>query len=338
MDFNISFFIATALLIISYLLGTYYYLKANEDDLNRPSFFNSQTRKYFLLFLIALSFLAGTYLFIKIDLIEYVFMILVICFTIHGFIKEDWRKNLIITRMFKYYKIFKNPDTNYDQKEQLIVPILFMLTEMRVDKNYQVKAQKYLEKRTKEGKFTKIKDIPQEAWTIFQCINQKEIRESENRLEQSKIDYFYEEVVEGKSHRNLKTVLSDIFWGAEIFLERIFVNFSFVNQARPDFTEEEIQLTTATISDPKTKKKEGEKTIAVFPDVDVRLAQKFGWVKDVSEYLDLATLEFSRRYPEHKFSKEAKKRYKYTNEQIFDYAQNWEKLDTKKINNKKGKL
>ena len=73
------------------------------------------------------------------------------------------------------------------------------------------------------------------------------------------------------------------------------------------------------------------KQYAVFPEVNWEMACKFGWVANLNEYCVLAALEFQRRFPEHKFSKQIKKQHKYTNDQIFEYAQNWQKLDIEKI-------
>lgn len=326
------FFIGFVLIVKGFLLGVYYRLKANEDDLNRPSFFNSNVRKYSLLFVIILFFFAGEYLIYDTGLYEYMWFVPLICSISYYFVKEEWRTNLIISKVLNYYKVFKSPLVALDHSEHLSAPIDFMLLQGQFDKKYIKKAKLYLETRIKEGKLKTPKDIPQEAWTVIRCVDKDKIAEDpDNRLSQKKIDYFYEEIIEGKTHKNLKTLLSDMFWNLENALERAFINFSFIAQARPDFTSEEIQLTNATISDPLTKKKEREETIAVFPEVDVRLAQKFGWVKDLSEYLALAALEFSRRYPEHEFSKGIKKQHKYTDEQIFDYAQNWEIIDVSKI-------
>lgn len=326
------FVIGFILIVKIFLLSVYYYLKANNDDLNRPSFFNSKVRKYSLLLAIILLLLVGEYLIYITGFYEYMWLIPLICFILYHFAREEWSTNLIVSRIFKYYKIFKNPVVSLNNSEQLIAPIDFLMIEGKFNKKYMEKAKFYLEKRIKEGKFKTVRDLPREAWALIGSVNKEEIDEDlYKRLSQSKIDYFYEEIIEGKTHNNFKTALLNMFWVIEVHFEKLFKNFAFFSYSRPDFTEEEIQLVSATITDPKTKKKEGEELIAVFTNVGVEMTQKFGWVSDFNEYSALAALEFSRRYPEHKFSKKIKKQHKFSDEQIFEYAQNWARIDVSKI-------
>lgn len=314
------------------LLFTYYLQKANEDDLNRPSFFNSKIRKYFLLSCLILFFLVGEYLIIIEGLYNWTWYLPLFYLVAYYIIKEIRNKNIVIVKVFQYYKAFANPDIALSKNERLSVPVEFSLLKAGLPPEFCKKARKYLKKRIKEGKITSVRDLPNEAWTILSCVGADEIKENpENKIAESRIEYVYEERFEDKKHKNFTKVFSDWLWQLEVQFERLFRNYSFVSLPRPDFTEEEVQLAETKVFKGKHKETEGTEQYAVFPEVNWEMACKFGWVVDSDEYLALAALEFQRRYPEHKFSKQIKKLHKFSNNEIFEYAQNWEKLDISKI-------
>lgn len=325
------FLLGIIFIIIGCLLFTYYHLKANEEDLDRPSFFNSKARTVFLIFIAIIFFVAGEYLIFKTGYYNYLWFVPILYFIGYYFALTEWGQTLIISKVFRHYLILKNPKVGLDHKEQLITPVGFLLVKAGMEKSYVDKAREYLKGRIESGIIKDVRDLPQEAWTIFHSTGKKEIKElnPENRLSQSHIDYLYEKIIENKTNNGLRERLSHLFWSVEVQLERLSKNFAFVSIPRPDFTNEEINLIDADVSDAKTGVKEGEKVIAIFGNISLQAAKKFGWVEDGNEYLILVALEFSRRYPEHRFSKETRKKYKYTKQQIFNYAQNWEKLDIK---------
>lgn len=320
------------LIIISLLLFSYYRMKANEDDLNRPSFFNSKIRKYFLFFLIVLLFLTGNFLLMIDGYYNLVWFLPLIYYISYIFIRLDWRHKIVIFKVFQYYKAFSNPDLPMTQNEQLMTPVLYMLATANLPKNYQNKARKYLEDRIKKGKIKSVKDLPNEAWILLESVGKTEISDKDvDKIPLRKIDYYYEEIIENKEHRNFSTIAVDWLWRLEASFDRLFSNFSFVCLPRPDFTGEEVQLADGKFY--KTGETVSNQIIqyAVFPQISGQMAKKFGWVATINEYSILAALEFQRRFPEHKFSKQIKKQHKYSDQQIFDYAQNWEKLDVNKI-------
>jgi len=323
------FIIGMIFIVIAFLLSLYFLLNFREDDLNRPSFFNSRIREAILLSAIIVIFFVGEYLLFSIGFYYWMLIIPVACWLVYRYARSEWNRDVIITKLFQYYKVFSMPGHGYIKKEeQLTVPIEFALALTRVDREFKQLAKKYLEQRVKEGKLKKIKDMPQETWNILLCADKKEITASQtNLLNRARIDYIYEEVIEGKEYHDLRRWISDIIFKANIQLEKTTMNFSFVKQTRPDFTKEDVQLVEAetTVSDKGTLQK--PTLVAEFPERIPLLAKKFGWVTDFDEYHKLAALEFSRRYPKHIFSKETRKKYKYTNKQIFNYAQNWDKLD-----------
>ena len=320
------------MVIISLLIFSYFQLKANEDDLNRPSFFNSKTRKYFLLFCAILFFITGESLLIIEGYYNWTWFLPLAYFVAVYFARYTWKENLIVTRVLKYYRIFANPDVALPSKDRFFVPIGYMLTEAKLPADFIEKAKKYIEKRTAEGKIKDVKDLPNEAWTIFGCLNKDKIDQtSVNKISESKINYFYQEIFEDKEHNNLLKIFLHWLWALEAQLERIFRSYAFVSLPRPDFTEEEVQLADAKVHEKGKTVDNRIKQYAVFPEVNWEMACKFGWVANLDEYCILAALEFQRRFPEHKFSKQIKKQHKYTNDQIFEYAQNWQKLDIKKI-------
>jgi len=317
------------LIVIAFLLGLYYFLNFKEDDLNRPSFFNSWLRKALLLSAIIVVFSAGEYLLFSIRFYYWMPIIPIACWLVYQYAQLQWSRDVIITKLFEYYKIFSTPGYGYANKEELLtVPIEFALAMSSVDLEFKQLAKKYLDQRVKEGKLKTAQDMPQEAWDILGCICKKEIKPSTaTPLSPARIKYIYEEVVEGKEHHDFRHWISDVYFNAKVQLERTTMNFSFVKQARPDFTDEDVQLVEAEAPVSGKETLGGITLVAEFPKRIPLLAKKFGWVRDFEEYHKLAALEFSRRYPKHKFSKEVRKKYKYTNKQIFNYAQNWDKLD-----------
>lgn len=322
----------TFLILISLLLFTYYQMKANEDDLNRPSFFNSKKRKYFLLSCAILMFAGGEYLFLNERSYYLIVLLPLLYYTALYFIKKESTKNIIITKTFKFYHAFSIPSITFSDKEHLMAPIEFLVMFGKIPEDFRDKVQKYLRKRIKEGKIKTARDLPQEAWTVIGSIGKEEIKQDPNNiLPQRKIDYYYEEIIEGKEHKNLAAILKHYFWCAEIQLERLFKKFAFISHPRPDFTDEEVGLSDVNVSREGVKKGEATEQLAVFPGVPLEIAEKFGWVSDSSEYYHLAALEFQRRFPEHKISKHIKKQHKYSDEEIINYAQDWQKLDTSKI-------
>jgi len=218
------------------------------------------------------------------------------------------------------------------QNEQLMAPPLFMLSMAHLPKDYQDKARKYLDDRIKKGKIKSVKDLPNEAWVLLESVGEKEIGSKYvEKIPQSKIDYYYRENYEGKEHQNILKFFVNWLWQLETQFERLFKNYAFVCLARPDFTGEEVQLTDAKVFEKGKEILDQTKQYALFPQISGEMAKKFGWVANLNEYCVLAALEFQRRFPEHKFSKQVKKQHKYSNEQIFEYAQNWQKLDISKI-------
>ena len=320
------------LVIVSLLLFSYFQLKANEDDLNRPSFFNSKFRKFFLLSILVLFFISGESLLIIEGFYNWTWFLPLAYFVAVYFARYTWKENLIVTRVLKYYKIFASPDAALPNKDRFFAPIGFMLTEAKLPADFFDKARKYVAKRTAEGKIKDVKDLPNEAWTILACANKGKIEEGTvNKISESKINYYYEEIYQDKEHNNFTKTFLNWLWQLEAQFERLFKNFSFVCLPRPDFTEEEVQLANAKVCEKGKTVDNQIKQYAVFPAVNWEMAKKFGWVANLDEYCVLAALEFQRRFPEHKFSKQIKKQHKYTNDQLFEYAQNWQKLDFSKI-------
>jgi len=322
------FFIAGTLYIfVAFLLGIYYKKKANEDDLNRPSFFNSKFRKYLLVVIIAFLFLAGNYLLYLSGFYWSVLIILFLCYFGYSQYSMEILKNVIIKQSLIWYKVLRNPNISFETKEQLMGPVGLILSTIKQDKKYREKVDRYLLKRIEEGIFTEAKQIPQEAWTAMNCIGKKEIVSYKYPLEKERIDYFYEEIIEGKEHHNLSKRIIDGLTNLEARFEYLFENFAFIMPPRPDFTQEEIQLVRKGEYFEHIKLGEESDEVAIFPENGVRLSVKLGWVANKEEYFFLSSLEYSRRFPDHKFSRAIKKKYKYSKQKIFDYAQNWEKLN-----------
>ncbi len=322
----------TFLVLVSLLLFTYYNMKANEDDLNRPSFFNSKKRKYFLLSCAILMFAGGEFLIFNEESYYWMGLFPLLYYLAYYLIKKESTKNIIITKTFNFYKAFSSPGLAFSDKEHLTAPVEFLVMYGKTPKDFRDKAHKYLEERIEEGKIKTARDLPQEAWTIIGSIGKAEIKQDPNNiLPQKKIDYYYEEIIEGKEHKAFIKIFLNWLRDAEVQLERMFSNFAFVSQPRPDFTDEEVGLANVNVSREGVKKGEATEQLAVFPGVPLEIAEKFGWVSDSSEYYHLAALEFQRRFPKHKISKHIKKQHKYSDEEIFNYAQDWQKLDTSKI-------
>ncbi len=308
-----DFIAGTLLVIIAFLLGSYYQKNANEDDYNRPSFFNSKKRKYFLLCCIILFVVGGGVLLLLGKYFIWIVLLPIIIYISNYFVKEASFQNTTIIKTFKFYKIFSSPEISFSKDERLAAPIRFMLSYINAPKDFRNKADKYLKERIKEGKIKNARDLPQEAWTVLGCIYKGEITQnSGNLLPQKKIDYFYEEIIEGKEHKDFLKTLSGWLRDIEIQFERLFKNFAFISQSRPDFTNEEVALVSTREIGLKSRGKSSE-MVAIFPEWNEYIAKKFGWVKDSAEYYLLASLEFSRRFPKHEFSKEIKKKYKYSN-------------------------
>lgn len=323
------FLAGTLHIIFAYLLSIYYKRKANEDDYNRPSFFNSKFRKYLFLVIIAYLFLAGAYLLFLSGLYWAIFIILLLCYFGYSHYKMEILKSTIVKHSLTYYKVLRNPEISFETKEQLIGPIGLMLVMIKKDDQYRKKVDEYLNKRIEEGKFTEAKQIPLEAWSVIACLSKKEITpQTAYPLEQKRIDYFYEEIIKGKEHHNLSKRILNSLYDLQVRIEHMFGGFSFISLPRPDFTQEEIQLVRKSEYCDNPKKGEENDEIAIFSNNSEQLAIKLGWVANSEEYFFLSGLEYSRRFPDHKFSKLIKKKYKYTKQKIFDYAQNWEKLDS----------
>lgn len=326
------FFAEIMFIFVSLLLVTYYRLKANQDDFNRPSFFNSKLRKYFLLcFAIAL-FILGEYLILRNGYTDWSWFLPLLYLLGYFWAKSAWNDNVITSRIFHYYKVFSGPEANLKEEDRLIAPVNFMLSMSRLPKEFQDKANKYIENRIQEGKIKSVKDLPNEITSILGSYGKDEIVFiEENKVSENKINYYYNKVIKGKEYQNLKDYLSKSFWYLEAQFEKLFKNYAFIALDRPDFSEEEVALTEANLIEKGKKDKAKKQLVALFPNVHAEMARKFGWVSDLDEYAVIAALEFQRRFPDHKFSKKIKRQHKYTNEQIFDYAQNWVKIDTSKI-------
>lgn len=246
--------------------------------------------------------------------------------------KSAWNESTITSKLFHYYKVFSGPDANLEGNDRLTVPVNFMLSMTSLPKEYLNKANKYIDKRINEGKVKDIKDMPNEITSILGSIGKDKIEFiEENKISESKLNYYYNKIVEGKEYQNLMDYLRKGFWWLEAQFEKLFKNYAFIVLNRPDFSEEEVALTEANLIENGKKGAAKKQLIALFPNVHAEMARKFGWVCDLNEYAVLAALEFQRRFPDHKFSKKIKKQHKYSKEQIFDYAQNWEKLDISKI-------
>lgn len=322
--------LATISIVVSLLLLTYYQSKANKDDYNRPSYFNSKFRKYFLFSFAVLLFVAGGYWLIIQGSYTVVWVIPILYYFAYLYYRQNFNHNVMITKVFQYYKAFSAPEIGYSKTAQLTAPIELILLQAGMPDEYCKKAHKYIEERIKSGKIKDVADLPQEAWTIFSCTGESEIVENDqHRIPVKKVRGYYEEVFEGKPQGNLTTITSDALWWLETRFERLFKNFSFVSIPRPDFTGAEVGLQDARMI--AAGKETGTRLFAVFPQIAGEAAKKLGWVKDLDEYCALAALEFQRRYPKHKFSRKIKKQHKYSNQEIFDYAQNWERLDVSKI-------
>lgn len=318
--------------LISLLLFSYYQVNVNQDDYNRPSFFNSRTRIYFLLFIMVVLFIFGEYLIIRDKYNDFTWFVPLSYFVTFYIIRGKLAEDKIIKRLFQYHLLFSDPSVIKSEDDRLIAPAGFMLQSGKFSEEFLTRANEYLAKRVKEGKIKGPKDLPQEVWTIIHCSGKAEIVEApELRISKRKIDYYFEEVVEGRKHHNFTKIIVSWLWSVEAKFERLFENFAFVALMRPDFTCEEIQLNDAQIF--KKGKVIGDRThkFAVFSQISAEEAKKFGWVNDLDEYLTLAALEFQRRFPKHPFSRKIKKQHKYSNQEIFDYAQNWVKLDISKI-------
>lgn len=320
-------FLAGALLIVvAFLLGDYYRKNANQDDLNRPSFFNSKARKYFLLVCCVTFVICGASLLLLGGYLIWIFVLTAILYSSYIFVNKERLQNTIIRKTLHNYRVFSQPDISFSKNEVLTAPVTILLLFAKMPKDFCDMASKYLENRLKEGKIKTARDLPQEAWTIIGSTGKAEIKQNPNNvLPQSKIDYYYEEIIEGKEHKNFVKTLLSLLRNAEFYVERMFQNFAFVNLTRPDFSSTEIALARSDELDTGRRNTSENQTIATFPEVNVTAARKFGWVKDHEEYYFLASLEFSRRFPKHKFSREVKKKYKYSNQKILDYAQSWEK-------------
>jgi len=319
-------------IIISLLFLTYYYLKANQDDYNRPSFFNSKVRKYFLLFFAIFLLIFGEYILLidgYTDLAWFLpLLYIVLYFAVRG-IKTD---NIITEKIFQYYKVFSDPEVLPSKKDQLIVPVSYMLSAGGLLEDFRKKADEYIEKRIKEGKIRGVKDLPSEAASILGSASKDKIRFiPENKISASKVEYYYNKVLKDKKYQNLTDYMSEGFWLLEAQLEKLFKNYAFIVLARPDFTEEEVDLVEANIIEKGKDSKDKKEMIAMLSGVSPGMARKMGWVEDLEEYGALAVLEFQGRFPDHKFSKKIKKQHKYSDQEIFDYSQNWEKLDISKI-------
>lgn len=328
MEITISFLC----IIFSLLLLTYYWLKANQDDYNRPSFFNSKFRKYFLLcFAIAL-FIFGEYLILRNGYTDWSWFLPLLYLFAYLWAKGTWNDNTITSKLFHYYKVFSGPDASLEGNDRLIVPVNFMLSMAGLPKDFLNKANKYIERRIKEGKIKDIKDLPSEVTSIIGSISKDKIDYiPENKISERKINYYYNKIVEGKEYQNLMDYLRKGFWYMEAQFEKLFKSYAFIALDRPDFSEEEVALTEANLIENGKRGEAKKQLIALFPNVHAEMARKFGWVCDLDEYAVLAALEFQRRFPDHKFSKRIEKQHKFSNQQIFDYAQNWEKLDISKI-------
>ncbi|OQA03385.1 MAG: hypothetical protein BWY68_00750 [bacterium ADurb.Bin400] len=72
---------------------------------------------------------------------------------------------------------------------------------------------------------------------------------------------------------------------------------------RPDFSREPIELTIIQYEATEVEGAREESHIPVFSNVSPVIAKENGWVSDYNEYILIACLEFSRRYPNHELSK-----------------------------------
>ncbi len=252
----------------------------------------------------------------------YGFTIMLIFFYILGYfiIAEGIRQNTMIEKVFRSYHAFSLPDVGFKKKDLLPNTAGFAMEWMGYSKQTVEKAMEYIKGEIKDNKINDVFDIPSAIATYFNAlVNSKDPKNFEKVVfTRERLERIYNRIYKGIDDRSKLRKMYDDF---VIVVDRNFKSFSLFSLQQPNFANEEVELREHAMYTKGKNKEPEHKILAMFTGVPGNLAYKFGWVNSLEEYMILANLEFARRNPGHYLSKKIRKKYKFTDQEIQDFAE-----------------
>ncbi len=313
--------LAFVILIIGLLVYTYYWINITWFNGHIPAtFFKSKARRYSLVAISLLCVACSGYLFHTSDWgLGWVFIVILFYVVGYFLVTERIRQDTMIEKIFRAYHAFSLPDVGVKKVDLLPNTAEFSMDWIGYSKQTRKKAMNYINGEIKEGRIKNVFDLPSAIATYFAALaNSKDPKSFEKvSFSKERLQKIHDGVYAGTDNRN---ELRKFFDNVVILIDRNFKNFSLVSYQKPDFAKEEVELIEHTLYKNGRKEKPEHKIMAMFSNVPGNLAYKFGWVNSLEEYMILANLEFARRNPGHYLSKEIKSKYKFSDQEIIDFA------------------
>ena len=313
--------LAFIILLIGLLVFTYYWINNKKYFGNRPTFFKSKPRRFLLIIFFIVCAIYSAYLFQIADWgYGWIFMIIVFYVVGYFIVDEGVRHNEMIDKVFRAYHAFSLPDVLIKKEDLLPNTAGFAMDWLGYSKPTVEKAMDYINSEIAERRIKNVFDIPPAIATYFAALmNSKDPKTFDEKVTFSKarLQKIHDRVFKGIDDRSeMRKMLDNVV----TFIDRNFKNFSLVSYQRPIFSQEQVELREHALYKKGKKEKPEYKIMALFPEIPGNLAYKFGWIEEREHYMLLANLEFARRNPEHYLSKEIKKKYKFSDQEIIDMA------------------
>lgn len=109
------------------------------------------------------------------------------------------------------------------------------------------------------------------------------------------------------------------WWLLSYYRIKNFLVFGLIKEPRPNFSKEPVEICTTNIKN-LGDNKDNFRNEPIFTNINPIKAKEQKWLHNFYEYSFLAGMEFARRFPNHKYSKNMRKHYPYTNKQILAIA------------------